>query len=275
MTKRRTAKTAADGPARGRRPTAAQAALRGHCDHGASHPDKTRTLPTGGPARPGGPTGLLGYLRVSTPGQAEHGISLAEQRHRIEQYAAAHGAVLVGFEADRGVSGRTVRRGGLQRALRRLAGGDAAGLVVTKLDRLSRSTRDVLDLVDRCQREGWELHSIGEHLDTSTAAGRFVVAVLASLAQMEREQVAERTKAALSELRRQGRRVSGRPPLGYRFEAGMVVAVAEEQAILRRLQELQAQGLGAKASATRMNGDGLLNPRTGRPWRPGTLRAIL
>jgi DNA invertase Pin-like site-specific DNA recombinase len=95
------------------------------------------------------------------------------------------------------------------------------------------------------------------------------------MAEWEREIAAERTRAALSELKRQGRRVSGRPPLGYRFDQGRLVEVPEEQAIVRRLERLQAQGLGAKAVAARLNRRCVLNPRTGRPWRHGTVRDIL
>ena len=116
----------------------------------------------------------------------------------------------------------------LQRALQALRSGEVVGLVAVKLDRLSRTTRDVLDLVARAEKESWALHSIEERLDTSSAQGRFVVTLLGALSQLEREQAAERTKSAMAELRRQGRRISGKPPFGYRFEGGRVVEVTEE-----------------------------------------------
>jgi DNA invertase Pin-like site-specific DNA recombinase len=213
-------------------------------------------------------------VRVSTEAQAEAGVSLDEQRTRIRAYAAAHGAEVVALAADR-VSGRTVRRPALQRALARLRAGEADALVAVRLDRVSRTTRDVLDLVARAEREGWALHSIEERLDTGSPQGRFVVTVLGALAQLEREQAAGRTRAALAELRRQGRRVSGKPPLGYRFRAGRLVEVPEEQRIVRRLKRLRAKGLGAKAIAVRLNAAGILNPRTGRPWHHGTVRDVL
>ena len=235
---------------------------------GVSGPTGSRTPP---PVR----TRLIGYARVSTAGQATDGISLVEQHHRISQYAQAHGFELAGVEIDRGVSGKSMGRPALQRALRRLKDGEAEGLVAVKLDRLSRSIRDTLDLVERSEREGWALHSIAERLDTGSAVGRFTVHLLGALAQLEREQLGERTRSALAELRRQGRRISGRPPLGFRFEGGVLVAVEAEQRVLGRLLELRAERLGARSIAKRFAAEGIGNPRTGKDWNPSTLASIL
>ena len=141
-----------------------------------------RSVPTsdGGPH---GPRRLIGYVRVSTDGQADNGVSLEEQRHRIARYAEMHGHVLVGFEVDAGVSGKTLARPGFQRALRRLRQGEADGLVAVKLDRLTRSIKDAIHLVGRADREGWSLHSLSESLDTSNAVGRFTVHLLGALAE--------------------------------------------------------------------------------------------
>lgn len=221
------------------------------------------------------PLRLVGYARVSTAGQADNGISLEEQDRRIRQYAEAHGAALVAVEMDRGLSGRTTRRPGLQRVLDLLKRGDADGVVVARLDRLSRSLKDAADLFARAQAEGWQIHSLNENLDTGSPSGRFVCHVLAAMAQWEREMASERTRAALAEIKRQGRRVSGKPPFGYAFRGDRVVEVPEELAVLRRLRELQAEGLGAKAIATRMNEAKAFNPRAGRAWHHGTVRDVL
>jgi len=229
-----------------------------------------------GAARPDEPLRLVGYARVSTAGQADNGISLDEQERRIRLYADANGAALVGIEMDRGLSAKTMaRRPGLARALDLMRRGEASALVAVKLDRVTRSIRDVIALVERARREGWRLVSLGEQLDTESAMGKFFVHMLGALAELERAQIGERTKAALGELRRQGRRVSGKPPFGYAFRNGLVVEVPQELAILKRLQELQAEGLGAKSIATRMNDDKGFNPRTGRPWFHGTVRDVL
>jgi DNA invertase Pin-like site-specific DNA recombinase len=219
---------------------------------------------------------VIGYVRVSTTEQASNGVSLEEQRNRINGYAAAHGLEVVRIESDDGISGKTTaNRPGLQKALRVLKRRKAGGLVVVKLDRLSRSLRDALDLVSRSEREGWELHSIGENLDTSTPHGRFVVHLFAALAQLEREQIGERTRNGMAELRRQGKRISRIPPFGFRFEDGSLVPVDGEQRILRRMRRLGDGGAGPSRVAQVLNEDGLQNPRTGRLWTPGNVGAIM
>ena len=219
---------------------------------------------------------VIGYLRVSSLDQAENGVSLAEQEHRVRGYCDAHGLTLVSVVADEGISGKTTgNRPGLQRALRALKRHKARGLVVTKLDRLSRSLKDALDLVACSEREGWELHSIGENLDTSTPHGRFVVHLFAALAQLEREQIGERTRNGMAELRRQGKRISRRPPFGFRFENGGLVPVDEEQRILARMIVLRNSGHGPTAIAVALETELLRNPRTGRAWTPGNVGSIL
>lgn len=217
---------------------------------------------------------LVGYVRVSTEDQAANGVSLDAQRSRITAYCTAHDAELVAIEADEGISGKVPphRRPGLARALERVRSADTDGLVVLKLDRLSRSTRDVLDLSDECQRRGWYLISVSEHLDTSTAAGRLVVTVLAALSQMEREQIGERTREAMAYLAREGRRRSRHAPFGWRVIGGKKLErVREEGKILERMLQMRADGFGARRVASHLG----VNPRTGRSWNRGTVASIL
>ncbi len=222
------------------------------------------------------PSSVVGYVRVSTGEQAEAGISLHLQRHRVAAYCAAHGLVLAGVEADEGISAKAARnRPGLQRALVALRRGEVAGLVAVKLDRLSRTTRDVLDLVAAAEREGWALHSIDERLDSTTPTGKFTLTILAALAQLEREQIGERTRAAMAELRRQGRRTSRFAAFGSCHKEGRLVPVEEEQRLLRRILELRSQGLGPRRIANTLNSGDVANPRSGRPWHYGSIKAIL
>ncbi|MEE8106315.1 MAG: recombinase family protein [Planctomycetota bacterium] len=238
--------------------------------------------------RNGGPSGspsasatvplqtVIGYCRVSTLDQVIDGVSLADQEHRIRAYGDAHGLTVAYVVADEGISGKdTKNRPALLKALTALRKGDAAGLVVTKLDRLSRSLKDALDLVARSQREGWELHSISERLDTATAQGRFVVHLFAALAQLEREQIGERTRQGMAEIRRQGKRASRFPPFGYRFEGSDVVPVATEQVALARMRALHDAGYGPASIARTLNAEGLTNPRTGREWTRGNVGCVL
>ena len=140
---------------------------------------------------------LIGYARVSTEGQA-----LDAQTDAL----TAAGAKRV--FADR-ISGSTRHRPELDRLLDQLRSGDV--VVVTKYDRLARSLRDLLEIVETIGRCGAGFRSLAEDIDTTTPAGRLVFHVFASIAQFERERIAERTREGLDAAKKRGR-VGGRPP---------------------------------------------------------------
>jgi DNA invertase Pin-like site-specific DNA recombinase len=223
---------------------------------------------------------LIGYVRVSTEEQAREGLSLEAQRERLTAYCRAMGHELVGVETDAGVSGKVApdRRPGMALALAAVERKEASGIVAVKLDRLSRSTRHVLDLVERAERKGWQLHSVGEQLDTGSACGRLIVTILGALAQMEREQVGERTRDGMAQLLREGRTRSSTVPFGWRRVVGdarRLEAEPKEQVILAEMLELRAGGLGVKAIEKRLAEMGVVNPRTSAPLRWKQIDRIL
>lgn len=133
---------------------------------------------------------------------------------------------------------------------------------------------------------GWRLLSVSENLDTGTAAGRMVVTILAALAQMEREQIGERTSVGMSQVAAEGRARSSRLPFGYRVKGSAdtrlkagdrspLVKHAGEQRVLREMLALRESGLGARRIARTLNEGGVLNPRTGGEWNFGTVASIL
>jgi DNA invertase Pin-like site-specific DNA recombinase len=231
---------------------------------------------------------LVAYSRASTDEQAQEGVSLETQKAQISAYASLYGLECVDFKCDV-ASGALCpeKRPGLNAALALIKNGQADGVLVVKLDRLSRSTTDILSLVATASREDWRLVSVSEQLDTATAAGRFTVTVLAAMSEMERGIIAERTRAAMDQIAAQGRARSHRLQFGYRVEGhptqteltkgerGQLVEHPGEQRVLRKILALRSRGLGAHAIASRLNARGLLNPRTGRPWSVGGLGSIL
>jgi hypothetical protein len=140
---------------------------------------------------------ILGYARVSTKDQNLDG-----------QYDALKGAGAERIFADT-MSGSARARPELDRLLSELRSGDV--VVVTKYDRLARSLKDLLEIVDLIQARGAGFRSLGEDIDTTSPAGRLVFHVFASIAQFERERIVERTKEGLAAARKRGR-VGGRPP---------------------------------------------------------------
>ena len=218
---------------------------------------------------------VAGYIRVSTEEQAQEGVSLAAQKHKIEVYCDLNDLQLVGIIEDAGISGKTLsKRPGIQTVLSQLENGDITGLVILKLDRLSRSTRDILDLTDRIEKNGWELHSIMERLDTSSATGRFTLTLLASLAQLEREQISERTKAALAHKKENGEFL-GAPPLGYEVGTSStgqreLVPIRGEQLVLKRIDEMRRSGKTYQQIADALNEDEVRTKR-GKRFQKATV----
>lgn len=140
---------------------------------------------------------IFGYARVSTDEQ-----SLDAQTDALNAAGAER------IFADK-ITGTALKRPELDKLLDQLRDGDV--IVVAKYDRLARSLRDLLDIVETIQERSAGFRSLAEDIDTTTPAGRLVFHVFASIAQFERERIAERTKEGLDAARRRGR-VGGRPP---------------------------------------------------------------
>ena len=154
----------------------------------------------------------IAYSRVSTAGQAASGLGLAAQRERAEAYAVAMGYLPVDAVTDAGVPGSVppADRPGLGPALDALRDGRADVLIVSSLSRLGRRVTDVLALADQAHREGWALAVLDLSLDTASPTGRFTLTILAAVAELEREQIRQRTRDALAAAKARGQRL-GRP----------------------------------------------------------------
>jgi len=168
----------------------------------------------------------IGYARVSTPTQKEQGASLELQCERITSFCNAKGWILRKIHVDAGWSARSLDRPALRDLFDDLRLGDIDTLVVLKLDRLTRSVRDLGFLVDELLGSV-SLAAVEESIDTGTANGRMIVNLMTSIAQWERETIGERTSAAMQFKRRVERKWMGRPPFGFRIDkdSGKLVEV--------------------------------------------------
>jgi site-specific DNA recombinase len=224
-------------------------------------------------------TRVIGYARVSTEEQARTGVSLEDQQRRIALYCELHGLELLRIETDAGFSGSNLDRPGAQRVLAALKSGEAAGLVIAKLDRWTRRLRDLLDMIDFADERRVALMSIGETLDTSTAAGRMIVKVIGAVAEMEREQIGERTRDALRHKKSRGEKIGGKTPYGFDAvvnEQGrkMLVRNESEQAVIAEIWRQHAQGLSLEQIAFVLNGCGLTT-REGGQWKRQYIHRIV
>ena len=223
-------------------------------------------------------TRTVAYIRVSTDKQAEHGVSLDAQRAKVEAYASLYDLDLVAVLVDAGVSAKTLDRPALSEALGMLDGGEADALLVVKLDRLTRSVRDLGTLVETyfARSTGPALMSVSEQIDTRSAAGRLVLNVLASVAQWEREATGERTSAALAHKKSQGEYTGGRVPYGWTLGADGVnlVPCEPEQAVTREARTLRAAGLSLRAVARELEAAGF-RTRKGGAFAPTQIKRLV
>lgn len=218
----------------------------------------------------------LGYVRVSTEEQVREGISLDAQEAKIKAYAEAKDLHLIEVIRDEGLSGKDLHRPGLERLIDACNAGAVHAVVVTKLDRLTRRTRDLLYLVeDVLQTHEVALHSLAETVDTSSASGRFFLRIMGALAEMERELIGERTASALAYKRENGERL-GATPLGFQTPApGQgLEPVPDELAVVQRVLVLWRRGLSYRRIAARLNEEGARTKRGGR-WYASTVSTLV
>ena len=205
---------------------------------------------------------VIGYVRVSTEEQALSGLGLADQESRIREAVRARSEWrLVQVIRDEGQSAGTLERPGLHRALSLLAAKRADGLVVAKLDRLSRSTVDFGLLLEWFRDADRAFIALDLGVDTSTAAGEMVAGVMVTIAQWERRAISERTRAALAALRAQGR-PTGRP------------AVADDQQLQQRIRHMrEIEGKTLRQIAAILTAEGVPTLRGAAAWRASSVQA--
>jgi site-specific DNA recombinase len=216
------------------------------------------------------------YIRVSTEEQATDGVSLKAQRAKVEAYAALYDLTVVAVVEDAGQSAKTLNRPGLQTALDMLNDGAADGMVIVKLDRLTRNVGDWQELIDGYfgEKAGKQLMSVSDSIDTRTAAGRLVLNVLLSVAQWERETIGERTKDALRYKISKGERC-GKVRYGYDVDGKMLVANEQEQAVIRLMVDLRLAGKTLRAIANELTIKGIATKEGNAKWTHTAVAYIL
>lgn len=216
---------------------------------------------------------VVGYVRVSTAEQADSGAGLEAQRAAISDEVERRGWELVGvFEDANGASGKSMRhREGLARALEAVEDGRADGLIVAKLDRLSRSLLDFAALMQRSQVNGWSLVALDLGVDTSTPAGEMMAHVLATFAQFERRLIGQRTKDALH-----ARVATGKPWVSKqgRLTVGLGRPPGLPPSVRRRIVRERQQGRSLASIAAALNAEKVPTSQGGARWWPSTVRLV-
>lgn len=214
----------------------------------------------------------IGYIRVSTQGQADEGVSLDAQRAKIEAWCALNDYELVAIHEDAGISGGSTKgRPGLDAARQAVKAGMA--LVCYSISRLARSTRDMLEISEELNGKGADLVSLTEKIDTTTAAGRMVFKMLAVLADFERDQIGERTKMALAH-KKAKREVYSSTPYGFEAIEGRLIEVEQEAAVVAEIKAARHSGQTLQRIADSLNARGIPT-KQGKAWRASTIHILL
>ena len=222
----------------------------------------------------------VGYVRVSTDEQAREGVSVEAQEAKIRAYCALKDMHLVEVVKDLGVSGGkplSSRPGGMK-VLDGVRKGEINAVVAVKLDRAFRDAGDCLNVTKEWDKAGVAFHVIdmgGSSVDTKSAAGRFMLTVLAGAAEMERNLIRERTTAAMAHKKSMGERV-GTVPYGYQLaEDGKTLAMDKvEIGTVRRIYDMARRGVSKVKVARALNEEGVKTKRGGR-WHHTTIASIL
>lgn len=205
------------------------------------------------------------YARVSTEEQAEHGYSIEGQKEMLRQYCQLYNKVVVDEYVDAGISGKEMsKRIELQRLLKDAEENKFDEVLVWKFSRMSRNTKDLLEIVDKLEKNGVHFSSISEKFDTSSPMGRFAFQMMAAIGELERNTIVENVRMGLKQRAKQGLHSGGRA-LGYKAVISQnanrsgkkeFVIIPEEADIVRKIFSLFASGKGLKAIANKLNHEG-------------------
>jgi DNA invertase Pin-like site-specific DNA recombinase len=209
----------------------------------------------------------IGYVRVSTDKQADQGVSLEAQIEKVRAMATVHSAELIDVVVDAGESAKSLDRPGMEQVLEMVRAKTIDMVIVAKLDRLTRSVKDLAVLLELFQRRGVSLVSVVEALDTGSAAGRLLLNIMVSVSQWEREAIGERTRDAMRH-KRAKLEWNGNAPYGYQVcsDRQHVEPNTTEQKVLEKIHQARKRGKSLRVIADQLNRSGH-RTRSGALWR--------
>lgn len=216
------------------------------------------------------------YIRVSTDAQREEGYSIEAQKEMLTAHCVSKGIKNYEYYIDGGWSGSNIDRPEMQRLIEDVQNKRIKSVIVYKLDRLSRSQKDTLYLIeDVFNPNGVDFVSLNESMDTSTPLGRLMLGILSAFAQLERENIRERTRMGMKERVKSGLWMGGgNIPFGYDYDRGRGILVPNDDAeTVRRIYDLYIKGYstGRIAAMVGLKYDRLVQQILKRKLNTGTI----
>jgi len=219
------------------------------------------------------------YLRVSTDEQAKEGYSIRAQEEKLRAYATAKEWQVYNVYSDEGISGKDIDgRPAVKQLLNDVAAGTVKNVLVYKIDRLTRSTKNLIELVDLFNQHRCAFNSLIESIDTTTATGRMFLKIVGIFAEFERENLAERVRLGLERKVKEGYSISNfSTSYGYKREKVDKIQVVDddEAEIVRRIFNMCLNdGLSFNMIAKTLNTE-KITTKLGKRWHDTIIKDVL
>jgi len=216
----------------------------------------------------------IGYTRVSTEEQSQQGVSLSNQAQKIQAYCTAKDWEMTAVIRDEGYSGKDLNRPGIQAIIKGCRKKEFDVVVIMKLDRLTRSVKDLGYLVeDVFNKHSVAFSSLQDNFDTSTANGRMIMNILATLAQWERDIIAERTRDAM-QFMKSSLKLVGAVPFGFDPVGKDLNPDPEAMVTIQAMTRMRKEGTSYQKIAAHLNGNGITSKNGGK-WHPKTVMGAI
>lgn len=216
------------------------------------------------------------YIRVSTEEQANEGFSINAQKEKLRKYAEINDWNIVGYYLDDGISGKNIKdRPAVQRLINDVKEGKVKNVLIYKLDRLTRSMKDLLYLIDLFEEYNCTFNSQTEKIDSSNAVGRMFIKIIGIFAEFERENLAERITLGYEQKTKEGNYTNCNGVYGYNYiKGGNLVVNKDEAYYVRKIFKWYLNGDSMLKIANKLRELNVPTKRGGK-WNQSTINSIL
>jgi len=218
---------------------------------------------------------VVGYIRVSTENQAEHGLGLPIQESQIKSFCARTQQNLLQIYTDAGLSGSTVsNRPALLQLLEDAKAHKFQRVIVAKLDRIARDAFYTLWIEKELKKHGVELYSIAEPYRWDDPAQKIFLHIISAFAEYEKNRIVERLHSGRKKKLESGRYAGGRPAYGYHAKDGELIVSKTEAEIVRMIRKMRMGRMSFNKIANKLNAEGI-KPKVGQKFYASTIHYIL